>query len=252
MEKERQEALEWFVQFANMNLNELRPGDKAKLRVESEEYLFPAKEELKSVVKGGPYLPQNMPESLKKRFEISAGETSWGFKEPPQRDSEEYWSTILHLQDVVRRVLYLFSEKALVPGKGFDYAVQTGEKAWVETVIVRSEWNYEKFIFSLIPLGRSHDHYIRIKLNLLLNGLSRSNLQRCLAPKCNKYFINISLRKKRFCSSRCMWRFNSAKRRDANREDYREYQRVLMRDRYREKKGLQRKKTKSRKAKKGE
>jgi hypothetical protein len=176
----------------------------------------------------------------------------WAFKKRPPRDSEEYWSTILHLQDVVKRTFWPFAEKAPIPGKGFDYAIQTGQKAWVETVMVRSEWNYDKFIFSFIPLGKSHDHYIQIKLNLLLDGLSRSNLQRCLAKKCGKYFVNISLRKKRFCSPRCLWRFNAEKRRTADPEGYREYQRKLMKDRYREKNGHKRLRTKSRKAKKGE
>jgi len=236
MDKERQEVLEWFVQFANLNLTELRPGDKAKLLVESEEHLFPM-QELKRIPPLSP---------------LFTGEKPWAFKELPKKDSEQYWSTILHLQDIVKRTLWLFAERVPIPGKGFDYATQTGEKVWAEMVIVRSEWNNEKFSFSIIPLGKSHDYYIRIKLNLLLNGLPRSNLQRCLAPKCGKYFVNISLRSKRFCSPRCMWRFNSAKRRDVNGEGYREYQKLLMRDRYREKKGLPRKRTKSRKAKKGE
>ena len=232
MEKQRQEALEWFVQFANMNLNELRPGDKAKLIVESEEYLFPTKE-----VKDLQFGPKAAQQVM-----------AWAFKEPPPRESEEYWSTILHLQDIVKRTLYMLAEKAPIPGKAFDYAFQTGARVW--TVMVRSEWNHEKFIFSYIPLAKSQDDYIQIKLHLLLNGLPRSNFQRCLAPKCGKYFVNVSLRKKRFCSPRCLWRFNAEKRRKADPEGYKEYQKQLMKDRYREEKGHRRLKTKPRKTRK--
>jgi hypothetical protein len=49
-----------------------------------------------------------------------------------------------------------------------------------------------------------------------------------------------------------MWRVNTAKRREADKEGYNKYQAKLMRDRYREKNGHRRLKTKSRKAKKGE
>jgi hypothetical protein len=49
-----------------------------------------------------------------------------------------------------------------------------------------------------------------------------------------------------------MWRFNTAKRREADPEGYKEYQKILMKDRKREKDGHRRLKTKSRKAKKGE
>lgn len=248
MEKERQEALEWFVQFANLNLNELRPGDRAKLLVESTEHLFPTKE-----LQG---LPPFQSMSLGLKPFVRGME--WAFKEPPQRDSEEYWSLVLHLQNVVKGELWQLAKTYVIPkkrvsGRTIYDATQIipWEKIWAETVMVHSEVNPKKFIFSYIPLGKTHDDYIRIKLNLLLNGLPRSTLNRCPAPirirkrifkKCDKFFLNFSLREKKFCSPRCMWRFNAAERRKDNPKAYREYQKAVMADKYRIQKGLKPKK----------
>ncbi len=220
MEKERQQALEWFVQFANMNLNELRPGDKAKLLVESEEYLFPTKEEVRDVPR--------WPDEIKQRMGVLA-EMTWAFKRRPQKDSEEYWSLILGLQNFVNRTL-----ERLVKIHN--------PKIWAESVMVRSGGDPGKFTFSYMPLVPSQNRYLETKLNLLLNGLPRSSLQRCPAPKCQKFFVNVSRRKKRFCSPRCMWRFNAEKRRKDNPEAYRKYQKEVMADKYRTDKGLKPKK----------
>jgi hypothetical protein len=252
MEKERREALEWFVQFANMNLNDLKLGDKAKLVVESQEYLFPTKE-LEDLP------PYRLMGGDLRRF---TKEMSWAFKEPPQRDSEEYWSLILHLQAALEHTLSLLAPKYHPLPKGvIDLSGGVApEKIWAATVMVRSGGNLKNFSFSYVPLADSHADYIEIKLNLLLNGLPRSTLKSCPGPirigkgkfeACGKFFLNFSRRNKRFCSPRCMWRFNTAKRRAADPEGYNEYQNILMKDRRREKGGHRRLKTKSRKVKKG-
>jgi hypothetical protein len=233
MEKDQREALQWFVEFANMDLNGLKLGDKAKLLVESTEHLFPAKH------------LQAFPPS-----ELFARKMQWAVKAPPQGDSEEYWSLIPQLQVVVREELrqltegYGFQE---IPGATYDHAeIIPHYKMWADTVIFCSEANPDRFSFTLIP-GKTQGDYIRFKLNLLLNGLPRSALNRCLAPirkkLCGKYFINLSRRKKRFCSLQCLWRFNTIKRREADPEAYREYQKVLMRDRRWEKVGQRRRRT---------
>ena len=242
MEKDQREALEWFVEFANLDLSGLKPGDKAKLLFESAEHLFPFKH------------LQAFPSS-----ELVERKMQWAVQEPPQRDSQQYWSLILQLQSVVREELrqltegYQFQE---TPGGRSDHReIVPHYKLWADTVIFCSEASPDRFSFTLIP-GKKQEDYIRFKLNLLLNGLPRSALNRCRAPirkkLCGKYFVNLSRRKKRFCSPQCLWRFNTIKRREADPEAYREYQKLLMRDRRWEKVGQRRRRTTKRKGMKGE
>ena len=245
MEKERQEALEWFVQFANMNLKTIKPGDKAKLLVESEEYLLPMKD-LEKAGLGGPvsdnlyklYEPLGLTRKdvEKKRMGIMA----WA-SEIPKKHTLEYWAMIEDLQKIVLETL------REVSGHGGD-TVRFGF-GWEGRMMVMAVW--EKTLnLSFIPCASTHHEYIQLKIYQLLNGLPRGAIEKC--PGCKKYFLNPSFRKKTFCSPRCMWRVNTAKRREADREGYNEYQAKLMKDRYREKNGHPRLKTKSRKAKKGE
>jgi len=242
MEKQQREALQWFVEFANRDLNKFTPGDKAKLLVESTEHLFPLK-----------HLQAFPPP------ELFARKMKWVLNPPPQRDSEEYWSLILRLQNVVREELrrltegYRFQD---IPGEPYDHDETIPHvKMWADTIIFCSEANPDRFSFYFIP-GKKQDDYVRFKLNLLLNELPRSALNRCLSPirkkLCGKYFINVSRRKKRFCSPQCLWRFNTVKRRTADPEGYKEYQKILMRDRRLEEVGQRRRRTKKRKGMKVE
>jgi hypothetical protein len=232
MEKEQQKALQWFVEFANMNLAELTPGDKAKLGVESEEYLFP-KREFEEVQKifgstGEGTEDYNRLLNHIKRLEKGMG---WAFDTPP-RDSPEYWSLIRELQSAVKETLG-------------EVAVYHPQKIgiWPQGASIENlafwGWDAEgKFRYFEIPLTGSHNDYIIIKLYRLSNNIiGRSTLRICPAPKrdkqCGKFFLNFSRREKRFCSSRCMWRFNTAERRKANPEANREYQKAVMEDKYR-------------------
>jgi hypothetical protein len=92
-------------------------------------------------------------------------------------------------------------------------------------------WDTEKYYLSLLPLTDSHEDYIRLTLFQLLDGLSRATINKC--PICKKYFLNTTLRKKRFCSPKCIWRFNAKKRRETDPEAYKKYQKELMQDKYR-------------------
>jgi len=247
--KEKQEALEWFVNFSNMDLETIKPGDKAKLLVESEEYLSPQKDierlhyrPVNPNLFGIPYeegkgpAPQGLDERKKYYEELPEkffGKMAWIF-EIPGRDSPEYLDTLKAFQTAVIDTLHEFSVLGL-SGQGI---------AWQGEMMIQVDWG-RTFNLSLIPLAETHDKYTQLKLYQLLNGLPGQTIQECQG--CKKYFLNATFRKKTFCSPRCMWRVNTAKRREADREGYNEYQAKLMKDRYREKNGLPRKKTKSRK-----
>ena len=221
-----------------MDLNGLSPGNKEKLLYESRDHLFPIKD-----LQNFPPLEVISDSLLFKR------EMAWVVKPPPERHSEEYWSLILDLQKVVWKELWDLTDVYKVSGIPATEFIPHGT-TWSNTVIFHSHVDPDKFFFSWIP-GKSQEDYLRVKLNLLLSGLPRSTLTRCPAPigrkqlrgllndldskQCNKYFLNFSRRKKTFCSLQCLWRFNTMRRREADPEAYKEYQKVLMRDRRRDK-----------------
>ncbi len=93
MKEEKVEALTWFVDFANLDLQAVKPGDRAKLLVEAEEHLWP-KEELKEYQSASQmrFLPAAINELLR-----------WIADAPP-RESPEYWTCILESQTAVRKM----------------------------------------------------------------------------------------------------------------------------------------------------
>jgi len=235
MQEERKETLEWFVNFANMNLAELKLGDKAKLSIEASEYLFPHWE-----VKELNQYAASKDKSLHTFAAIHI--MKWAFDSrilSKDLNEPQYWERMAQLQTVVQKTL------------GIREAPNQMELFWMgDTVFHWMRQRNGKYSLSWVPLYRNQEDYIEAKLYRLLDGLPSATVYQCLG--CKKYSVNFTLRKKQFCSPRCMWRVNTAKRRDADREGYNKYQSVLKKDLLREKKGLKRLKTKSRKAKEGE
>lgn len=175
-----------------------------------------------------------------KRFKEFAGDMAWAFEELPSKESPEYWDKVIHLQDGVREELGQLS------------LARRGGIIWRIGIMFKMEIGRgkEPFKLTILPLTQSRDDYIRFKLYRLFDGLPSHTIQRC--PGCEKYFLNITLRRKRFCSPKCMWRVNAEKRRKADPEAYRKYQKEVMADKYRFQKGLRLKKFyKSKKRKEG-
>ena len=226
MEKEREEALQWFVDFANMDIKTIKPGDKAKLLVEAEEYLSPQKEI----------------EAFEEILPHHKDRLRWPFKELNSKESPEYWSSLLNLQGVVREVFLqirgpTMRQNGKLINKTFEHAIFYPEKVRIKVKV-----GIEKDPIRLIyfPLTESQESYLRFKVYRLLDGLPSHTIQKC--PGCKKYFLNSSLRKKTFCSPRCMWRVNAEKRREELKEKYpQKYkvylkkQREIMRQKYEKK-----------------
>lgn len=235
MQEERREALEWLVNFANINLAELKLGDKAKLSIEAWEYLFPHREveELKQYAAS---------EGRNLHTFAAIHLMEWAFQSPhPPQDLNEpqYWETMTQLQSIIQKTLRMVGNQH-----------QT-ELFWRgDTVIHWMKERNGKYSLSWVRLYRSLEDYVETKLFGLLDALPSTTVYQCLG--CKKYSVNLTLRKKQFCSLRCMWRVNTAKRREADREGYRKYQRELMRDRHRRKTGDPRLKPKARKTRKGD
>lgn len=238
MKKESAETLQWFVDFANMDLETIRPGDRAKLVVEAADYLFPWKEM-------GEF--QNMP-LTKTQLKTMA----WAL-ERVDKGSQEYWDTILRSQKSIRELFYNYLIPSVHPSP--SGSTRPGRKP--SEAPSKYLWGSDEFLWrvtsgykipyalSFLPITRSQDDYACFRIIRLLDGFPDHAIRVC--PGCKKFFFNPTGRKKGFCSPRCMWRVNTAKRREADPEGYREYQKTLMRDRYREKCGRRRLKTTSRK-----
>ena len=223
IDKERLKALSWLIDFANLNLKELGAGDRAKLEVEADEYLFP-KEELNQMwqfwweehAKQTASDPKALPPLTKPLF----------YAENPERGTEAYWAEIQNAHTAVQNNLRCFSTEHPDP---YSRIVWPGE------VMVGLVWGKDRnFNLQWLPImGELHD-YVRINLYRLLDGLPCSSVQMC--PGCGRFFLNLSKRRKKFCSPRCMWRVHAEDRRQRDPEGYRASQREIMRKRYETKK----------------
>jgi len=219
MEKEKQEALQWFVDFANTNLQEIKPGDKAKLLVEAEDYLLP-KEEIQAFSSIKDELVEKMP---------------WAFNQSPKKSSK-YWKNLIALQNTVRGIFVGMSEHPY-PVKGiktlpWSTAFIRGEAI---TKMERGQGKEPIRLFYL-QVTKTQSQYVWLKIERLLEGLPGHTIQEC--PGCRRFFFNPTLREKNFCSSRCMWKVNATKRREADREGYRKYHKEYMMDLRRQDAGL--------------
>jgi hypothetical protein len=273
MKQENIEALQWFVDyFANLDLENIKPGDKAKLLIEADEYLWPTKEleELAASFE----LTQVLSSGAMDRF------MGWA---QIDKESPQYWTAIVESQRSVRGVFLdtVLTAAPLSLGIGLggsfmsadtvpDAPTASAEPSEMPTV----SWNVasghhvpapqmlwgkdtmlwwvgkggnelkKPYTLKFLPIADSQKNYLFLKILRLLDGFPAHAIRRC--PGCERFFFNPTKREKTFCGNRCMWRVNTAKRREADKEGYNEYQRKLMQDRYREKKGHPRKKTKKR------
>lgn len=225
MKKENIEALQWFVDFANLDLITIKPGDRAKLLVEAKERLWPVIE-MKEFQRG-----------LALSLDIESSPMAWALDIPPEK-SQKYWIAILQSQE---EILKVFREYVLsVTNYGVVISGRNEMTWWA------GRGNKSPYTMKFLPLTESQGEYLRLKIFMLLDGFQDHAIRLC--PGCEKFFFNPTNREKRFCGTRCMWRISTAERRQADREGYNEYQKGLMQDRYREKKGLPRKTTHSKKA----
>ncbi len=138
----------------------------------------------------------------------------------PPKDSPEYWAVLVETQNKIRERFERFlKSEGMVGLKLSRFSV------WLY-------WD-KTFRLSIVPRTGTREDSIDFKLFNLLDALPHTTIQKC--PGCQKFFLNLSLRKKKYCSSRCMWRISTEKRRQADPEGYRKRQRELMRKIYRKK-----------------
>ena len=195
------QPLQWFVDFANLDLERIGPGDRAKLLIESD-CLWPI-EELKA------YDP--LATLTKQRL---AG-FRWALN-IPGKESPKYWSAVLAAQ---KAVCDLFASIEVTAHPSPEVA---GASSAAVAIVIRGHdeilWWMGKgpgfpYTLKFLPVTKSQSDYLRLKILNLLVGFNQHAIKRCLG--CNRWFFNPTNREKRFCGNRCIWRTNTAKRRKA-------------------------------------
>jgi hypothetical protein len=222
--KARQDALEWLVRFANMELETITPGDKAKLLVEAERHLWPVEElrEFQAVLPAA-----KLPE---------LGRMAWATQIPP-KESQEYWSAILHAQktvwkifaDPVIRWTTFPTKNSAAPRRPHPSTVAWGNDEvlwWV------GKGYKSSYAIKFLRITGSQDDYLQLKILVLLDGLPQHAIREC--PGCNKLFLNPTERKREFCSPKCQWRVNAKKKRTELKEKHpKEYEAYLQKQKAR-------------------
>ena len=202
-EEKNAQLLQWLVDFANLDLERIGAGDKAKLLVESD-YLWPS-EELNAYDRLGPHAP------LPKQF-------SWALK-IPAKESPQYWSAIVAAQKFVRDLFasthiqvtaHPSSEVAGAPSLAIVLRGRDDFLWWM------GKGPGFPYTLKFLPVTQSQSDYLRLKILSLLVGFNQHAIKRCLG--CNRWFFNPTNRAKRFCSNRCIWRTNTAKRRKVQKQ----------------------------------
>ncbi len=231
----KKEALEWYVDFVNMDLETIKPGDKAKLLIEvigGAGHLYPYFELSEEEI-----IDKSMSQEEPKMSRLEAQVVLNILRCLPDKESEEHWELILNLQEVVKNLFCDF-QKIDDPEIGDHIASRR-----IEDVVLTVFWGKNQpFEVNYFPITKGHDNRLRCTIIKLLEGFPGHALSVC--PVCNKFFLNTSFRKKEFCSPNCMWKSNSAKQRKKDPEKYRKYQRELMRKKSLKKMGLEKRKLK--------
>lgn len=195
------QPLQWLVDFANLDLERIGPGDRAKLLIESD-CLWPG-EELKA------YGQHPSPSKQQLR------DLSWALK-IPGKESPKYWSAMVAAQQAVRD-LFAFLQITAHPSAGApSTAVATVLRGHDEVLWWAGKGPGVPYTLKFLPVTKSQEDYLRLKILRLLDGFNQHAIRRC--PGCGRWFFNPTNREKRFCGNRCIWRTNTAKRRAAQQK----------------------------------
>jgi len=209
MDEKKNTTVEWYVNFAQMDLETLGPGDRAKLEVEAREYLFPsiplpiARVKYETKFKTATGIKPDLPDLQAWIDFLDTSTTRRGprIEKLPERGTPQYWSLIRESQKNVHDALKKYSGEFRID--------ESFSQAFYFFI------GGEKFEFIIVPMMEKHSDYAVIKLNMALDGQPVTCLQNC--QSCGRLFFNPSQRKMKYCSTKCLWRFNTQKKRQADR-----------------------------------
>jgi hypothetical protein len=202
MDEKKNAIVEWLVNFAQMDLERLGPGDRAKVEVEAGEYLFPDADERLIAANKKELFKYKLPRTITSDgvYAAPSKEFKW-INTLPSRGTPEYWSMVIDCQkaihDHLKNIVKFHGAQSISPA--------------ICIFLVK-----EEFEIKVLPIANDHADYVVIKLNRALEGLPANSLQTC--QSCGRIFFNSSRRSMKYCSTKCLWRFNTRKRRAADHE----------------------------------
>jgi hypothetical protein len=186
--------LEWLVEFSQVDLVEISPGEKAKLLIEANEILVPRNKiaNLGTRLRKG----STVGTVLRPKFLKSLG---WVDKIPsPNTDS--FWELLVGLQKLI-----LAEVKGLLSGEITSKVLGLG--------IISFSPNKQtgRYQVSTLPVTDTIEGFVITNFYKSFHAYPISSLKECLS--CRKIFVEISLREKYYCSPQCHWRHSQQKRR---------------------------------------
>jgi hypothetical protein len=209
--KERTDRINWFLDFVQMDLKSLSPGDRVKLCYEAEEILF----DRKLIEQEETFNP--LIEEVRTFYDK--------LKKPSLQNLDEFFEVLRDRQGDLRGyILEFFAEIVKKKRPYFNAAIQAQLVVKTEEGIMTTSYLPSTVYIEGFAFGRF--------LNAV-DGMPTYGFRKC--TECKKIFFYPHKRKKEFCRVQCGWKFFARQRRESNPEVYKEYQREVMQNRYEKK-----------------
>ena len=207
---EQSETIEWLVEFAQMDIDALKPSGHTKLAIDVKEYLFPELDFKRIKLRKRVLTKTRM--ERKDQYDCYPVSKIESIIDAYNDDPETYWDMVKTVQQLLYNIL---QQAILLGGKHTDDNNQTLANEAHAAIEVFAVVDGRLNCYNILATDSLHD-YIKIKLYTLLDGFHVTAIKRCLG--CGKIFFTPSLRERKFCHSRCQSRFHAAKRREAQRD----------------------------------
>jgi hypothetical protein len=226
LKKKLDRQINWFADFASLNLDNVDMGQLSKLRIELAQVLLTGFKEgvrshldevdyanLLSEIERRYFESRDKIKSLQQTIFSNIAKLADGIERAAQK-AEAKWiayedsETLTGVELISSKIHLDFEIKAqLLPAR--DYKQDAGEikTRWKET------WPSESsFLISTLPTGSPED-ILLFRFSQLLEAVPVSAFRRC--KSCGKVFFHISKREKTYCSNLCAAKAGNKKRREA-------------------------------------
>jgi hypothetical protein len=209
----KEKALSWFLRFTTLDIAALSDLDFKKLKLEAEHHFYPR-------------LPI-LPKAGKFDFNVWASGATSFFPETIKGGND--WRELL---STVKAALSNFLENNFLGGVQnsfggirFQLSASFGVSDGAGVFALRPKIEKPLTLDGLTNCAK-------LNFAFLLSGVPKEAVKRCAF--CGVYFLNLSARKKVYCTQRCASRAATKAARKRDYEAYKEKQRNYMKKRYRE------------------
>lgn len=238
MDKIKKDRLKWFLDFINMDLGTLSPGEVVKVSTEISLIVHGESHYAYTGIMTKEWAYKALHEWL-----LSEGKKMLNLESCQQRLSD-YLTNMFNVIDEASKPIYTADTKT---GE-ISVDINTGEKKifsehgfygrqileFIDTQVrIEATFNLpsdletigDRIINTIYKAG-SHQDTLLIHFIQALNGISIGAIRKC--PECGNWFLHVSKRVKRFCSNKCAAKKVSRERRERiKKEDIEAYNQEL-------------------------